>query len=214
MNLYQIKRQSAWQKDCEKIATWAESIGLAVKTITDRKIPNIMKKDFSEIYNLSFLPNLWIIKGIAVINNQTHPGSLLHDLGHLAVTPSWLRPHLSENLDWEKSPKLVELVESKCDATAGKGLKLQNWNALIHGDEQAAIAWSFVAAQAAGVDNFLPFEIGFENPDSSTGEELHDSLLMSAATGNCYHAGIASLYHGGMLKNKADFPSLSKWIQD
>lgn len=131
------------------------------------------------------------------------------------MTPIWLRPHLSQNLDWTQSPELVELVENKCDATAEEGSKLlQNWNALIHRDEQAAIAWSFVGAQAAGVDDFLPFEIGFNNPGSSTGEELHDSLSMSAATNDCYNAGIASLYHGGMLKNKADFPKLLKWVQD
>ena len=210
-----MKPQSTWQENCSKVAAWAQSIGLTVKKITNQEIASVVKKDIAEIHNHSFLSNIWIAKGIIYYNNRTHPGNLLHDLGHLAVTPSWLRPHLSQNLDWTQSPELVELVENKCDATAEKGSELlQNWNTLIHGDEQAAIAWSFIAAQAAEVDDFLPFETGFDNPESSTGKELYDSLSMSAATNGCYHAGIASLYHSGMLKNKADFPKLIKWVQD
>ena len=210
-----MKTQSKWQEGCSKVAIWAQSIGLDIKEITNQEIANILKKDISEVHNHSFLPNLWVLKGIVYYNNRTHPGNLLHDLGHLAVTPSWLRLHLSENLDWKQSLELVELVESKCDATAEKGSTLlQNWNALIHGDEQAAIAWSFVAAQASGVDDFLPFETGFDNPESATGEELHDSLSMSAATNRCFHEGIICLFHSRMLRSKADFPKLIKWVQD
>lgn len=199
--------KSTRQKDCQKIATWAQSIGLMVT-----KIDKI--EDAWELNVRPFLPKVWIKNGIVYYDNWTHPGNLLHDLGHIAVTPSWLRSHLSGDLDWGQTPELVELVESICDATAEKGIKLQNWNALIHGDEQAAIAWSFVAAQAAGVDDFLPFEIGFDNPNGATGEELHESLSISAITNRCYHAGIASLYHSGMLKSKTAFPELSKWVQD
>lgn len=198
---------SSRQKDCLKITTWAQSIGLMVTKID--KIEDAWEFDVRP-----FLPRVWVKNGIVCYDKWTHPGNLLHDLGHLAVTPSWLRPHLNEDLDWSQSPDLVKLVESKCDAEAEKGAKLQNWNALIHGDEQAAIAWSFVAAQAADVDDFLPFEIGFDNPDSSTGEELHQSLAISAATNGCYHPGIVSLFHGGMLDSKTDFPKLNKWVQN
>lgn len=203
-----MNTKSVRQKDCQKIATWAQSIGLIVK-----KIDKV--EDAWELNVRPFLPRVWIKNGIVYFDKWTHPSNLLHDLGHIAVTPSWLRPHLSGSLNWEPIPELVKLVESKCDATAEKGSELlQNWNILIHGDEQAAIAWTFVAAQAAGVDDFLPFEIGFDNPESSTDEELYESLSISAASNGCYHAGIASLYHGGMLKSKTAFPKLSKWIQD
>jgi hypothetical protein len=203
-----MNTKSTRQKDCLKIADWAQSIGLTVT-----KVEKV--EDAWELGVRPFLPRVWIKNGIVYYDKWTHPGNLLHDLGHIAVTPSWLRLHLSGNLDWSQSPELIELVNSKCDAGAEKGSsKLQNENALIHGDEQAAIAWSFVAAQAADVDDFLPFEIGFDNPKSTTGEELHKSLSISSLTNGVYHAGIASLYHGGMLKNKTDFPKLTKWVQD
>ena len=200
-----MEPQPTWQEDCAKIATWAESIGLKTKKVTD--------KDIRSLSLYPFLPNMWILKGIAYYDDWTHPGSLLHDLGHLAVSPSWLRPLLSGDTCWEQSSELVKLVKNMCDPEA-KGSKLQNWNTLIHGDEQAAIAWSFTAAQAADVDDFLPFEIGFDNLGGSTGEELHESLSMSASTNKCYNAGITCLFHSGMLSNKSDFPKLNKWLQD
>jgi hypothetical protein len=203
-----MNTKSSRQKDCLKIADWAQSIGLTVT-----KVEKV--EETWELGVRPFLPRVWIKNGIIYYDKWTHPGNLLHDLGHIAVTPSWLRPYLSGDLNWSQSPKALELVDSMCDAGAEKGsLKLQNENALIHGDEQAAIAWSFIAAQACGVDDFLPFEIGFNNSDSSTGEELHDSLSMSAAGTGCYHYGIVSLCRSGMLKNKTDFPKLTKWIQD
>lgn len=199
--------KSTGQKDCQKIAIWAQSIGLMVTKI--HKI-----EDVWELGVRPFLPRVWIKNGIVYYDKWTHPGNLLHDLGHIAITPGWLRPHLSGDLAWEQSPKLIDLVESICDSGAEIGsTKSQNWFSLINGDEQAAIAWSFVAAQAAGVDDFLPFEVGFDNHESSTGEELYESLSISAASNGCYHAGIASLYHAGMLKSKAAFPTLSKWVQ-
>lgn len=203
-----MNTKSTHEKDCLKIANWAQSIGLTVTKV--EKVEEIWKLGVRP-----FLPRVWIKNGIIYYDKLTHPGNLLHDLGHIAVTPSWLCPYLSGNLNWSQSPELIELIDSKCDAGAEEGsLKLQNENALIHGDEQAAIAWSFVAAQAAGVDDFLPFEIGFDNPESATGEELHESLLMSEIGSGCYFEGITRLYHGGMLKSKTDFPKLTKWIQD
>ena len=146
-----MNTKSIKQKDCLKVANWAQSIGLRVT-----KVDKI--EDAWELNVRPFLPRVWIKNGIVYYDQWTHPGNLLHDLGHLAVTPNWLRPYLREDLDWTQSPDAATLVENLCDATDDKGVRLQNWNALIHGDEQAAIAWSFVAAQAAGVDDFLPFE--------------------------------------------------------
>jgi hypothetical protein len=83
-----------------------------------------------------------------------------------------------------------------------------------YGDEVAAIAWSYVAAQAAGVDDFLPFEQGFEIDGYDAGEKLYESLSMSAIGQYAYHDGIYHLVHFGLLQTEKDFPNLCKWILD
>lgn len=195
-----VEPQESWQQECWKIAVWAKSIGLSVHEVNSK---NNLEINFD-----SFLPNVWITQGIVYYNSLTHPGDLLHELGHVAVTPSWLRSDLKGNLDWEENPELWQVVSQKID-----NLSESEWNFVVHGDEQAAIAWSFAAAQAADVDDFLPFETGFEDGGVFAGEALHESLVISSLTGRCCHPGIACLFHGKILDNKKAFPNLNKWIQ-
>jgi hypothetical protein len=83
-----------------------------------------------------------------------------------------------------------------------------------YGDEQAAIAWSYAAAQAAGIDGFLPFEQGFEIDGEYAGEELYESLNMSAIGQYTYHDGIHHLVYFGLLQTEKDFPNLCRWVLD
>jgi hypothetical protein len=184
-------------EDCVKIATWAQTIGLDVREVTVTCFPNSDIKPF--------FSNIWIDCGIVYYNQKTHPGDLLHELGHLAVTPSWLRPYVSGDIeDWDDSQEICILAEQhKDDPCFG-----------CYGDEVAAIVWSYVAAQAAGVDDFLPFEQGFEIDGDDAGEKLHESLTMSEISQYAYHDGIYHLVHFGMLQNEQDFPKLCKWILD
>jgi hypothetical protein len=94
-----METQSIWQKDCIKISNWAKSIGLIAKRVSNKDVSKIIRKSISEINRYSFLSNVWVKKGIIYYNDLAHPGDLLHELGHLAVTPSWLRLELSENLE-------------------------------------------------------------------------------------------------------------------
>ena len=186
-------------EDCVKVATWARAIGLDVREVSSTCFPNS---------NINpFFPNVWIDTGIVYYNEKTHPGDLLHELGHLAVTPSWLRPCIKgdvENWVYDTSEEMRSLEDKhKDDPCFGS-----------YGDEVAAIAWSYVAAQAAGVDDFLPFEQGFEIDGDDAGEWLYKSLNMSAIGQYAYHDGIYHLVYFGMLHTEKDFPNLCKWILD
>lgn len=184
-------------EDCVKVATWARSIGLDVRKVSITCFPDNGINPF--------FPNIWIDCGIVYYNEKTHPGDLLHELGHLAVTPSWLRPYISGDIeDWDDSPEICILADKhKNDPCFG-----------CYGDEVAAIAWSYVAAQAAGVDDFLPFEQGFEIDGDDAGEQLYESLSMSAIGQYAYHDGIYHLVYFGLLQTEKDFPNLCKWILD
>jgi hypothetical protein len=194
-----VEQSTSWVADCLKVANWARAIGLDVRQISDTNFPNTDIKPF--------FPDIWLDRGKVYYNEKTHPGDLLHELGHLAVTPSWLRPYLKGNVeDWtyNTSAEMQALEdEHKDDPFFG-----------CYGDEMAAIAWSYAAACAADIDDFLPFEQGFEINGEGTGEQLYESLNMSAIGQYTYHDGIYHLVYFGMLQAEKQFPNLCKWILD
>jgi hypothetical protein len=193
-------------EDCRKVAIWATSVGLDVRKISDIDRPS------SDV--VPFLANVWIDGGVVYYNEETHPGDLLHDLGHIAVSPSWLRSYLGSELIWDDCPEVTDLVDALYNSVVDNGMETPGWKAFIQGDEQATIAWSFAAAQAANINDFLPFENGFDEIENHNGKGVYENLKISANSKICCHAGVASLFHGGMLKSKADFPNLCKWVQD
>jgi hypothetical protein len=75
----------------------------------------------------TFLPGATVRDGTLVFDPALpHPGDLLHEAGHIAVTDPALRPTLSQVAD---SPA----------------------------EEMSAIAWSYAAALAAGIDPLVVF---------------------------------------------------------
>ena len=191
-----------WSGDCSKVAKWARAIGLDI-----RKIDTLIFPDSSVE---SFISNIWIDSGAIYYNEQSHPGDLLHELGHIAVTPSWLRHCFKGDMNWMENPEAILLIDEIYDLVVDQGIETPSWKELINGDEQTAIAWSFIAAKAAEVNDFLPFENDFFSTSGIfCGDEVHESL----ASEKPWHPGIASLFHAGMLQNKTDFPDLCKWVQ-
>lgn len=87
----------------------------------------------SEVSGESFVPGIQVNKGKLIVDRNllAYPGDLLHEAGHIAVTPRDERSQLMG------------------DATGGMELK--------KGDEMAVLIWSFLAAQEIGI----PAEIVF-----------------------------------------------------
>lgn len=195
------------EEDLKKVVNWATSIGLEVRhknTRTTKFVSNVFP----------FLPNIWIEYGIIYYNNQTLAGNLLHDLGHLAVTPSILRSYLCGELLFDYEPDAVDIIEKLEEELIRTGKETQQWKAYLNGNEQAVIAWSFAAARECKVDDFLPFEQGFTDANgNSDGKHIYNSLLLSCGQYQVFHPGISGLYHSNMLKNKCDFPQLNYWVQ-
>jgi hypothetical protein len=79
-----------------------------------------------------FLDGLMINEGVLLIDEArlTYPGDLLHEAGHLAVTPGEQRKRLRGNVGGDP------------------------------GEEMAAIAWSYAAALHIGIDPAVVFHSG------------------------------------------------------
>lgn len=186
--------------ELQKVVNWLQSIGLKIKPWSElnssKNIP-------------SFLENIKIFEGKIYINQKTHPGDLLHDAGHVATTPSFLRSYLSGNLDINDNTfdelfksKLIDYSNSESD----------EWTAFMNCGETAAIAWSFAATIEIGELNRA---LIFENW-SLTNEEkeaLYSGLELSCSSRQSFYLGVNSLLHGKMLNKYENFPKLKRWIQ-
>lgn len=74
--------------------------------------------------------------------------------------------------------------------------------------ESEAVAWSYAAAAAIGIDTRVPFYRGFEG----TGLDLHDQIAAG------YHFGIHGLAAVGMTQlprrhHGTPFPRMKRWLQ-
>jgi len=110
----------------EQLATFLRSIGLEIEART-------LGED-------CFLPGLALENGRIVIDEakMLYPGDILHEAGHLAITPTAERPLCGGNL-----------------AVGG-------------GEEMAAIAWSYAAALHLGIDPAIVFhEHGYRKGSDS-----------------------------------------------
>lgn len=150
----------------------------------------------------SFSRHVAPVGGTLVYESYAHPGDMLHEAGHLAIIPSIFRSKIHGDVDDTLEPLSEAYFKDHPDAFARNREDPIARHLMQCGDPEA-IAWSYAAALAAGVDTFLPFENGFVTQDPRM---IHDSVKVG-----CY-AGINGLRAAGFLKHVSDFPRLERWL--
>lgn len=128
--------------------------------------------------------------------------SMLHEAGHIAVTPSLFRHAMTDDASSTQADMDAYLAAHPDAFGIDEDPVARG---ILQSGETEAIAWSYAAAATIGVDTMLPFLMGFEGE----GEDLH---TMIAARG---YFGINGLAAGGMTKIRgADgFPKMIRWMQ-
>ena len=131
----------------------------------------------------SFLPGIEIRSGGLVLDpaRPYHPGDLLHEAGHVAVTDPADRPTLCAVRD---DP----------------------------GEEMAAIAWSYAAARAIGIDTRTLF-----HPDGylGGGEALALAFDNGAGPGPpmLQYFGMAAEPHQAATLGLPAYPQMARWLR-
>lgn len=135
----------------QKIATFLSSIGLTIRS-------RVLEEG-------TFLPGLALESGCILVdeNKLLHPGDILHEAGHLAVSTPEERQQAGGNL-----------------AVGG-------------GDEMAAIAWSYAAALHISIDPAIVFHPqGYRNGSDSLLENFRAGHYLAVPLlqwmGLCYDA--------------------------
>lgn len=122
----------------QQMATFLRDIGLAVESRT--------------IEEKTFLPGVALDSGRLVIDEAKllYPGDILHEAGHLAITPAADRHLCGGNL------------------------------AVSGGEEMAAICWSYAAALHVGIDPAIVFhEHGYKGGANSLLENYRNGFYMA-----------------------------------
>ncbi len=121
----------------QRILDFVIQVGL---TIRERPLPET-----------TFVPGIFIEQGALVIDRSrlAHPGDILHEAGHIAVTPSEDRALLHDNLN------------------SGPA------------DEMAAIAWSFAACVELGLGAEVVFHAhGYQGGGPSLAENFREGRYL------------------------------------
>ncbi|MGZ5052181.1 MAG: hypothetical protein ACXWF8_12790 [Methylobacter sp.] len=137
----------------------------------------------------TFIPGIYIEQGRLLVDEQKllYPGDLLHEAGHIAMVPSRLRHYATDNVG-----KIDEIG---------------------HSYELEAIAWSWAAAVALGIDP----AILFHNKGYKGGAQ---GLLFNFQLG--VYIGIQGIEDAGMAYSERKaaelgvrpFPVMQKWMRD
>lgn len=151
----------------------------------------------------SFFEGVWLQGEILCINPKlASVGDIFHEAGHLAVIPSQFREYIEPG-------DLIELCDRYDEyfdlfGTFDKdGNETPMYRAILQAGETEAIAWSYAATLAAGVD---PSKL-FESESDGDWEGVLFGLKYNS------YLGINGLHHGGMC-NMRKFPAMKRWLQE
>jgi hypothetical protein len=137
----------------------------------------------------TFLPGILVKNGSLLVDESklAYPGDLLHEAGHIAVTPGALRTSLNGVV--AESDEHIEALEA------------------------AAIAWSYAAAMHLGIDPRVVFHQGGYRGNAEA-LLLSFSLGVSPGVGLLQSAGITAAGALAAESGAQPYPAMLKWLRD
>ncbi|RYZ92823.1 MAG: hypothetical protein EOP06_03090 [Proteobacteria bacterium] len=151
-----------------------------------------------------FVPHVRIFKGTLLVDPRALVSDLLHEAGHLAITPSRYR-HL---MDGDLRPGIIEMIRLYGLEDDEPDSKL--YRAVVQASDDGATAWAF----AAGVKLQIPHdEIISGDQYGGDGETIRACLAANAYIGinGLSFAGFCSSNRFGKLPV---YPNLAFWTQE
>jgi len=148
-----------------------------------------IRVELSSIDDDTFLPGIDVVEGALIVDESRllYPGDLLHEAGHLAVTPGAFRNQLSGKVETpHENPDVIEA---------------------------AAICWSYAACLHLGLDPRLVFhEHGYHG--RSEGLLLGFQMGMFPGLPELLYAGMIESGASAKLVGHPAFPKIRKWLRD
>jgi len=159
----------------EAITQFLDSIGIAPRA--------------RDLGDATFLPGLDIEGGVLLVDRArlTWPGDLLHEAGHIAVTPAKLRPRLSGAIEIDP--------------------------AVQHADEPVATAWAYAAVMAIGLPAPVLFHVGGYHGKSAGLAFTYASGCYPGIAG-LVAAGMALGPAEAAARGVKPYPAMLRWLRE
>lgn len=159
----------------EKIAKFLEEIGIEVFT--------------AKISSETFLPGIVVKNGTLLVDKEKllYPGDLLHEAGHIAVTPAHLRNELNDEISLPDF--LLGILETE------------------------AIIWSYAACVYLGLDPRIVFHSnGYQGKSEAL--LLNFSIGIFPGINQLEDAGMTFSEQTAAKLGAESFPKMIKWCKD
>ncbi len=137
----------------------------------------------------SFLPGLSIEGGCIVLDEQqlAYPGDILHEAGHIAVTPAAERGGLN-----------AETIAKRENREA---------------EEMMAIAWSYAACVYLAIDPYFVFhDNGYKGGGSHIADNFNNKHYIGLPM--LQWIGLTADEKNAAIKGIAPYPAMIKWLRD
>lgn len=183
-----------------KVQAFAETLGIRMRVYRQRWVNEC-------------LPGILVWRGGLSVNPSAmrRYDDVLHELGHLAVLPSVIRPYASGDVVLSTEPFTKSWIDTH-QFILENGEEEPVSRAILQSGESEAIAWSYAAQVHLGL-----------LPKLTVVMQDGDSLMWRTATANeiaaeiaCLsvgaHFGVHGLAAAGMT-TKGMFPKMIRWVQ-
>jgi|SRR5579859_346840 len=158
-----------------------------------------------------FVDHIRIQDGSLLVDERCEASTLLHEAGHLAITPGRFRPLMNDNVSAGINAMMAQI--QALDLHPDDPL----YRAAIQCSDPEATAWAWAAGAAIGLP---PKTVIQDHEYDCTGDAVRFQLMASlkATTRVTGHPGIHGLAHAGMCALRAGtalpmYPKLVNWLQ-
>ena len=136
----------------------------------------------------AFLPGLRIRAGAIMMDREklAWPGDLLHEAGHIAVTPAAARARLSDGLEDSEQP---------------------------YAGEMEATAWAYAATRSLGLDPAVLFHAGGYHGRSESLIATYGAGVYPGCMG-LSRAGMTLLAPQAAEKGAKPYPDMVRWLRE
>ncbi len=165
----------------EAVLTFLRSIGLEV---------------FRVVQASGFIDNIQIEQGKLLVSPEASIADILHEAGHLAVLPGYVRAKAETDLS--------QVFQSMFDDLSIRDVDTQKYRAAIQSGECEATAWAFAAGRFLEIPSTMIIEDGNYNDE---GAVIRLSLQCNS------YFGINGLVFSGMCPSVKRYPQMARWLQ-
>lgn len=165
-----------------------------------------LRVEYGKVPSRSFAVGVAIVRGGLVVSPRASPSCLLHEAGHLAITPTRYRGWMTGNLDLGSIERMIADYTARRAQFALDDSDLL-YRAVVSCSDPEASAWAWAAGKHLGIHEE---DVIRDSDYDGGGASVRLGLRIRR------YPGINGLRFAGMCERRGagSYPTMLKWLQD